>query len=91
MPVLNTIPTGIDPGNHTIQIDTVTTTGEPVSIALGLTITTGLLPTTGANTDTHLAWLTLMLALGALTTLTASGHRRQRGERRHSVTNARSI
>jgi hypothetical protein len=57
----------------------------------GLTISSGLLPVTGASTNAHLAWLTLMLALGALTTLTASGHRRQRGERRHSVTNARSI
>ena len=47
--------------------------------------------TSASGTNAHLAWLTLMLALGALTTLTASGHRRQRGERRHSVTNARSI
>jgi hypothetical protein len=71
------IPTGIDPGNHTIQIDTVNTTGEPISIALGLTITSGLLPTTGTNTNTHLAWLTLIIAIGALTTLTATGNRRK--------------
>ena len=72
------IPTGIDPGNHTIQIDTTDTNGQALTIALGLTITTGLLPTTGANTDTHLAWLTLMLAIGALTTLTTHGNRRRR-------------
>ncbi|MGA1034300.1 MAG: hypothetical protein ACO3VI_03210, partial [Ilumatobacteraceae bacterium] len=71
------IPTGIDPGNHTIQIDTVNTTGEPISIALGLTITSGLLPTTGTNTNTHLAWLTLIIAIGALTTLTTTGNRRK--------------
>ncbi|MGA1570031.1 MAG: beta strand repeat-containing protein [Ilumatobacteraceae bacterium] len=77
------IPTGIDPGDHTIQIDTADANGRALSIAMGLTITTGVLPVTGASTHSHLAWLTLMLALGALTALTASGHRRQRGAPRH--------
>jgi hypothetical protein len=71
-----TIPTGIDPGNHTIQIDTINPQGEPITIALGLTITSGLLPTTGTNTNTHLTWLILLIALGALTTLTTTGNRR---------------
>ncbi|MEY2974466.1 MAG: hypothetical protein RIR49_886, partial [Actinomycetota bacterium] len=73
-----TLPTTIDPGNHTIQIDSVALTGQAISIALGFTITTGLLPTTGTNTDTHLAWMILITALGALTTLTTTGNRRRR-------------
>jgi hypothetical protein len=73
-----TLPTTIDPGNHTIQIDTIDTDGQPISIALGFTLTAGLLPTTGTDTDTHLAWLTLLLALGGFITLTTTGNRRRR-------------
>lgn len=75
------IPTNIEPGNHTIQIDTAAISGDPIAIALGLTITTGLLPTTGTNTNTHLTWLILMIAIGALTTLTTTGNRRKHRSR----------
>ena len=67
--------TDIDPGNHTIQIDTSDTNGQALSLALGLTISPGLLPTTGTNTNTN--WLVLLTALGALITLAASGNRRR--------------
>ncbi|MGA1569055.1 MAG: glycine-rich domain-containing protein [Ilumatobacteraceae bacterium] len=76
------IPTDVDPGDHTIQIDGTDADGHALSIALSLTIVTDVLPVTGTSTDTHLAWLTLMLALGALTTLTAHRHRRRCSESR---------
>ncbi|MGA1037844.1 MAG: beta strand repeat-containing protein [Ilumatobacteraceae bacterium] len=71
-----TIPSNIDPGNHTIQIDTADPQGRPLSIAVGLSISTGTLPVTGANSSDVLAWLTLVIALGGLLVLTTGSRRR---------------
>jgi len=69
------VPTSIDPGNHTIQIDTTDSNGQALSLALGVTITDGLLPVTGSNTN--LEWVILFMALGGLIMLTTSNRRRE--------------
>lgn len=69
------VPTSIDPGNHTIQIDTTDPNGEALTLALGLTITDGLLPVTGSNTN--LEWVILFIALGGLVMLSTGSRRRQ--------------
>ena len=69
------VPTSIDPGNHTIQIDTTDPDGEALTLALGLTITSGVLPTTGTNTN--LDWIVLFIALGCLSALVGGRRRRE--------------
>lgn len=70
------LPNALAAGEHTVQIDSATSTGERISVAVGMEVTQGSLPATGVHADLVLAWAVLIVALGALVALSGSGRRR---------------
>ena len=59
-----TLPTGVSPGDHRLQIDMVRADGQPVSMAMGFSLSANRMPVVGANATDGLALSLLLLVLG---------------------------
>ena len=70
-----TLPAGVSPGDHRLQVDMVMADGRPVSMAVGFTLSANRMPVAGSNTMGGLA-LSLLMVLAGLAVL--AGRRRVR-------------
>lgn len=70
-----TLPAGVSPGDHRLQVDMVRADGRPVSMAVGFTLSANRMPVAGSNTMGGLV-LSLLMVLAGLAVL--AGRRRVR-------------